>query len=182
MITGIYFLSSKDFSLKESIEGKLLSLDNDIKGIQLVLFYSNTCEFCDNVMKEFKKLPEKVMGCSFSMINVNHNNDVVQLSKQTVSPLTYVPELILFIDNLPYIKYEGDPTIDEIQKFIRSVSNTIEKNSFVQTNTNNKVDDILAPALETSSISNNLLLELDQPVSKKSKKVCYLQDDTFICT
>ena len=118
MITGIYFLSSKDFSLKESIEGKLLSLDNDIKGIQLVLFYSNTCEFCDNVMKEFKKLPEKVMGCSFSMINVNHNNDVVQLSKQTVSPLTYVPELILFIDNLPYIKYEGDPTIDEIQKFL----------------------------------------------------------------
>jgi len=179
MIKGIYFLSQKDFNIKESVEGKLLSLENGNKGVNLVLFYSNECKYCDEVISEFKKLPNHIFGCVFSIINVNQNKEVVSLSKETLSPITYVPELILFIDNLPYLKYEGKVEIEEIQNFLREVSATLEKNSFMKTSSPTKP--ILDDEKENPTQSNFLEI-LDQPFSKKSKKVCYLEDDKIICT
>lgn len=182
MIRGIYFLSKNNFHVKESLDGKILALDNDMKGINLVLFYSNECEHCNKVISEFKKLPEYIFGCNFSMINVNQNTEVVKLSKQTISPLSYVPELILFIDNIPYMKYEGEVTIPELQKFIKETSANIEKNSFLSENPSQQ------PTINTSTTENqvnnlntNLLTDTELPFKKKCKKVCYLRDDSFIC-
>lgn len=170
MMTGIYFLSTKDFNVKDSIDGKLLSLDADIKGINLVLFYSNECKYCDEVHNEFKKLPQHIFGCNFSMINLNQNPNVVSISKTTLTPLNYVPELILYIDNLPYTKYEGDVKVSEIQSFVREISNNLENHSFTSTN---------------SSVKEEKKIEItdeERPFSKKSKKVCYLQDGEYICS
>ena len=171
MIRGIYFLSKNNFHVKESLDGKILALDNDMKGINLVLFYSNECEHCNKVISEFKKLPEYIFGCNFSMINVNQNTEVVKLSKQTISPLSYVPELILFIDNIPYMKYEGEVTIPELQKFIKETSANIEKNSFLSENPSQQ------PTINTSTTENqvnnlntNLLTDTELPFKKKMQK------------
>ena len=183
MIRGIYFLSKNNFHLKESVDGKILALDNDMKGINLVLFYSNECEHCSKVISEFKKLPEHIFNCNFSMINVNQNTEVVKLSKQTISPLTYVPELILFIDNIPYMKYEGEVNIPDLQKFIKDTTSNLEKNSFLSENYNQAKDEDIIPS-ESQYSTNNLLSKessIDNPFTKKSKKVCYLQDDNYIC-
>lgn len=186
MIRGIYFLSKNNFHVKESVDGKLLALDNDMKGINLVLFYSNECEHCNKVISEFKKLPEHIFGCNFSMINVNQNTEIVKLSKETISPLSYVPELILFIDNIPYMKYEGEVTIQDLQKFIKDTSANLEKNSFLSDPTpttavekTNEVVEMDYNSIDYNFHSKDLLT--DKPFQKKCKKVCYLEDDTFIC-
>lgn len=180
MVVGIYFLSGKDFHVRQNIDGKLLSLEADIKGINLVLFYSNECSYCDEVMLEFKKLPEHIFGCSFSMINLNQNKDVVHMSKETLTPLTYVPEMILYLDNLPYTKYEGKASLEEIQQFIRDVSNNLQNNTFTTTTPSVKHEE---PMISTTTTKSPYVIEnTDLPVSKKTKKVCYLEDDgNLVC-
>lgn len=164
MINGIYFLSSKDFDVQDSIDGKLLSLNADIKGLNLVLFYSNECKYCDEVITEFKKLPHHIFGCSFSMINLNQNPNVTSLSRDTITKLTYVPELILFLDNLPYSKFEGEAKLEEIQTFIREVSKNLENHSFTRN-------------VESNLIKEEVQIKDELPHCKKSKKVCYIQEN-----
>ena len=46
-------------------------------------------------------------GCQFGMINVNKNKNIIRLSKQTISQITFVPYIILFINGKPFMRYDG---------------------------------------------------------------------------
>lgn len=200
MVQGIYFLSSKDFSIKEvDSEKKLLYLTYKTKlAMNLVLFYSNTCEHCEDILTYFKILPKNIIGCNFSIINVLQNPEVVELSKKTISPISYVPDIYLYINSLPYLKYEGEVTLEAITDFILEVSQNI-KNSFssiseTETNKNdvNKNDNEFSLNNNNDKkIENNVnsdgkhFLLLDDGTSKikkKNNKVCYLKGNQFICT
>jgi hypothetical protein len=39
-------------------------------------------------MTEFKQLPQSIMGCRFVMLNINQNPEIVEKSKQTISPIS----------------------------------------------------------------------------------------------
>ena len=43
-----------------------------------------------------KQLPGTVTGCQFGMINVSKNKKTIRMSKNTITPLTYVPYIILY--------------------------------------------------------------------------------------
>ena len=176
MVNGIYFLSKEDFTTHETIDGELLALTSDIKGMNLVLFYSNECKYCDDVITEFKKLPHHIFGCNFSMINLKPNPEVTHLSKNTITKLTYVPELILFYNNLPFSKYEGEANVEDVKAFLKEVSSTMDNHSF--TKKIEPIDDDVV-VKQTQPPTN---IVVDQPFSKKNKNVCYLKDGEYICS
>jgi hypothetical protein len=67
------------------------------------------------------------------MINVNklENRRVVQLSNQTIVPITYVPDIILYVDGIPYMRYDGTHDIQSIKTFIVDIYQRLQKTAFL---------------------------------------------------
>lgn len=133
-MSGILFLGNDDFQVRQGDQGMLLTLTYDSKGLTLVLFYSKECPYCDSLINKFKQLPNFVNGCQFAMVNVNRNMSVVERSKNTVAPITYVPDVILYVNGMPYIRYDGPHDINHIKEFIVSIYQKIQKTSFTENN------------------------------------------------
>lgn len=128
-MSGILFLGSDDFCVRAGENGNMLCLSG-WKGLTLIMFYSKECKFCDNLILKFKQLPTIVNGCKFGMVCVNRNMDVVEKSKNTISPIEYVPDVILFVDGIPYIRYDGPHEIGDIKNFIFTVYERLRKTCF----------------------------------------------------
>jgi thioredoxin-like negative regulator of GroEL len=131
-MNGLLFLCSEDFYVNEQQNEKLLNCQVN-QGLLLVLFYSTQCEHCQKAIPVFRQLPQMIHGCSFGMINVSTNAKVVHLSRTTISPIQYVPLVVLYVNGEPYYKYKGTISLPEIQKFIVQMSQMLEsKQQFVQ--------------------------------------------------
>jgi hypothetical protein len=51
-------------------------------------------------------------------------------SKNTIAPIEYVPDVILYVDGVPYIRYDGPHEIDNIKSFIFNVYEKLQKTCF----------------------------------------------------
>ncbi|NDE17300.1 thioredoxin, partial [bacterium] len=125
---SILFLTSEDFQLRTGDRGAMLCLKNshEYPGLALVLYYSNDCPYCGPVIAKFKELPSRVTGCTFAMCNVSHAMDVVETSKNTISPIRYVPDLVLFVNGAPFMRYDGQQEVAAIQNFLHDVYNKLQ--------------------------------------------------------
>jgi hypothetical protein len=124
-MNGLLYLTSEDFTLTTQKDKKLMA--HSIKGYSLILFYSNGCQYCPESVDLFKRLPGAVSGCQFGILNVDNNKDFIQKSKDTISQITYVPYILLYIDGIPFMKYNGPPEITEISTFVLDVHKTLQQ-------------------------------------------------------
>lgn len=130
-MNGLLFLSSEDFFISDVQNEKLLSTHLK-QNLLLVLFYSTQCSHCQKALPVFRQLPQVIHGCSFGMINVSTNARVVHMSRATISPIQYVPLVILYVNGEPFYKYKGALTLPDIQKFVVQMSQMLEsKQQFV---------------------------------------------------
>lgn len=127
---SLLFLSSDDFNVSHR-DGENI-LYHEIRGLSLVLFYSNQCRFCQQSLPVFKRLPDIVNGCQFGMINVSMNKSVLMKSMDTITPIKYVPLIILYINGRPYMRYDGPHTENDLRQFILEVSNSIQEIGFTK--------------------------------------------------
>lgn len=130
-MSGILFLGNDDFQIRQGDQGLLLSLTYDSNGLTLVLFYSKECPYCDSLINKFKQLPSLMNGCQFAMVNVNRNMSVVERSKNTIAPISYVPDVLLYVNGMPYIRYDGPHDINHIKDFIVSIYQKVQKTAFM---------------------------------------------------
>ena len=130
-MSGIHFLGNDDFIVQSGDKGQVLSLVYESKGLNLVLFYSTECPYCEALINKFKQLPTHVNGCQFAMVNVSRNMGVVERSKNTIAPITYVPDLILYVNGSPYVRYDGPHDIQHISDFIIDVNMKVKKTAFM---------------------------------------------------
>lgn len=122
-MSGILYLTSDDFILKSGEKGNLLCTTHTLKGLCIILFYSNDCQHSFNLLTKYKQLPKLINGCQFALININKpsNFSVVKLSQNTISPITFVPDIILYVDGIPFIRYDGPHEIAPIKQFILDI-------------------------------------------------------------
>ena len=125
MSNGLFSLSESDFSFVEGPKGKTLQVS--IKGYSLVLYYSTSCEWCQSLIPQFKKLPGSVGGCTFAMVNISQNKGLVEKSKMTRSPIKYVPLIILHINGEPFMRYDGPPKFEEIKRFVIEIAQKVSQ-------------------------------------------------------
>ena len=202
MIKGIYYLNEDDFCLKNTPNSnsndKLLSIAEDPQlsqirqGLTLVLFYSNQCEYCDKSLLVYKQLPQSLLGCNFSMINLNNNSKVIQMSKETINPITYVPEIILYYNSYPYLQYDGEHNVQDIKKFIIDISASLEESlTFVKQQQTQQQHQQQHPQQQQQQHQQhpqqqqnqqNRSIEVIKPYKKQTKKgLCYVKGDKIVC-
>lgn len=129
---SLYFLKDEDFGFEKG-PGEKKILVNGISGLSLVLFYSPKSKFCKEIIPIFKELPDAVSGCRIAVFNIDLNREMILASKETTTPILYVPYIMLYLDGKPYICYKNSIDIQTISSFILSVSrNMNHKQKFVR--------------------------------------------------
>lgn len=130
-MSALLFLTSDDFNIQKGNKGNVLC--HTIPGFSLILFYSTQCAHCQKLIPNFKKLPGTVGGCQFGMINVSTNKKCIMMAKETITPITYVPYIILYHNFRPWIRYNGPNDVNEIRRFIIEVANKMQtKQKFIE--------------------------------------------------
>ena len=122
---SLLFLNSNDFYNAEGTKGSLLCVK--IPQISLVFFYSNQCNHCKNLMPIFKNIPNKFTGCQFGIINIIQNKEVLYMSQGTITPIKYVPYIVLYVNNRPYMKYNGKHNEESILQFIIDMTTKLNR-------------------------------------------------------
>lgn len=121
MSSSLLYLTPKDFVIKQSEKG--YSLTHRINGVSMVLFYSKTCHFCDNLIPMYKTLPGKVQGIHFAMANVSADEKRLEkMAEATVTPIRYVPYIVFYINGEYYMEYRGPKTVDSLARAAYEIS------------------------------------------------------------
>lgn len=131
-MSGLLFLTASDFSIQRGSKGNIMC--NEIKGFSLILFYSTHCTYCQTLIPIFKRLPGTIEGCQFGMINVSTNKHCVQMSKNTIAPISYVPYIVLYVNGRPFMVYKGPYDTNEISRFIIAMAKNLQKKRQFVTN------------------------------------------------
>ena len=124
-MSGLLFLSSEDFNVQQGNKGNILC--HNIPGFSLILFYSTHCVHCKDLIPIFKSLPGTIGGCQFGMINISNNRKCVEMSKRCITPIKYVPYIVLFINGNPLMEYKGPSQAQTLRKFVMDVANNIQQ-------------------------------------------------------
>ena len=119
--SGLHFLSSDDFNTVEGPNGSPIMVQ-PIRGLSMVMFYSNSCTHCQTLMPLFKKLPEVVKGASFALANVSTHKAIVAKSRGTNTQIDYVPMVIFYVDGAPFAQYTGNHNMNELIGFIKEMA------------------------------------------------------------
>lgn len=131
----IKFLSSDNFNTSKSDNGDVLTVN--MNGFALILFYSQQCPNSRELLPIFKRLPSSLGLCQFGMINISKHRSVIEMSKNTILPLSYVPFLVLYINGYPYQAYTGPRTDEHIKNFVIESANAIQTKQQFTSKSNN---------------------------------------------
>lgn len=124
MSTAPLFLDTNDFQLTqlENQGQKKIILTTQIPGLSLLLFYSPRCKFSNQILPVFKKLPSTITNCQFGLINVSNNRNLIQMSNQSITPIQYVPYIILYLHGQPYMIYNGPHNEQDLRNFVIEIA------------------------------------------------------------
>lgn len=132
-MSGLLFLTSKDFFIGKGVQGKILC--HNIPSFSLILFYSTRCGHCNTLLPIFKRLPGTINNCQFGIINVSskEGRPVLELSKETISAIEFVPFIILYVNGRPFLRFNGPRDENIIRQFVVETAKKIqERQPFTQ--------------------------------------------------
>lgn len=128
-MSSLLFLGDDDFFLTTGKTGNNI-LCTRVNRPVLVLFYSRQCIFCKKLIPIFKKLPQELGHTMFAMVNVGQVKQTIQKSTSTKTSIEFVPYVIYYINNKPYLRYKGPPEMNSIRTFCEEVNSTIKSKNF----------------------------------------------------
>lgn len=128
-VSPLYLATNDFYILNPENPGGQVKLCTRLRGLSFVYFYSNDCAYCDIFKPIFEELPKEIGGCHFAMINVSDCKQIVKASTNTTTPIKYVPYLILYINNTPFMRYDGERELTSIKKFIFDVAESLQSNN-----------------------------------------------------
>lgn len=121
---SLLFLSDQDFFIGKGTKGPILC--TNIPGYSLLLFYSDKCPHCKDLLPVFNRLPGTIQGCQFGKLHVDINKQCIRASKNTIAPITYVPTIILYVAGRPFMVYRGPPDGENLRRFVVEVAQKLQ--------------------------------------------------------
>lgn len=127
---SIIYLTTDDFYIpKNENPSDHVKLCIKMRGLSFIYFSSNNCKFCDEFLPVFKSLPKVIGGCHFGTINVSNNMNIVKASMKSTTPIKYVPYCIMYIDGVPFMRYDGTRNIEQIKTFVFEIAGRLQRKS-----------------------------------------------------
>ena len=174
----ILHLNSKHFDITESKNNnKILSCT--LPGLVFVFFYVDyvdpnrmkKCDNCELLKPEFERLSKKLEKSyfTFAAVNLNTHADIAKKSMQTKIKINYVPYLILFVDGVPYLRYDSTGASDQMEYFLSIALKECMQKGYKPTVSSgaSTVTADETPAYKSGGIPYNILCD-------KNTGLCYL--------
>lgn len=125
---SIVYLTSEDFYIpKKENPSDHVKLCIKLRGLSFIYFSSDNCKHCEDFLPVFRKLPTIIGGCHFGTINVSKNMNVVKASSKSTTPIKYVPYCIMYIDGVPFMRYDGNRDIRQIKTFVFEIAGRLQR-------------------------------------------------------
>ena len=137
-----------DCNIEQGNKGPILC--NNIKGLSLVLYWSPGCKICKILEPQYRKLPQVINGCKICSMNINENQQIIKLSKETIAPIDFVPYIVFYVNGRPFLQYDDKADLNKIINFINYSMKLVEsKKSFIDKGAkidyDNKTDNPIPP-------------------------------------
>lgn len=129
----LHYLSDDAFYLND--QRKLCA---KVPGLSLIMFHSDNCGHCSDALPVLKAVSDAIPWCKFLLHNVR-SRYVVNLSRQTGAPINYTPYILIYFDGIPYYRWDGPRTFNDIKQFVIDMSKNLgmkQNFSSVQVNQN----------------------------------------------
>lgn len=120
---SIKFLSYADFV---TIGTRQKTLGIKLQGNVFIFFKMKGCGSCaefEPIFAQLSKMENRVL-CAILDITDAQNREVVKWSRETSTPISAVPVLILYVNGRPHAKFLGTRSIPSIQSFITKALQT----------------------------------------------------------
>jgi hypothetical protein len=126
---NLIYLGTNDFYVGEGSKGKMLC--NNLKDLTFVFFHTDPdrCEHCEELIPIFRRLPQFISSCKFALVNLNKNQEIIKMSYSSITPLKHVPYLMLYVNGKPFLRYDGERTLQDLVDFINEVLFRIKSKS-----------------------------------------------------
>ncbi len=172
-------LKTEDFYIDTGKKGKVLCTTQ--KDIIFVFFHldGKQCENCEAMLPEFMKLPNLVPQVKYALVDLSKNPEIAKKTTQTIAPIKYVPYLIVFVNNRPFLRYDGGKSSTEMAQFLRELLANIPKDYLQRIASNNNTVSSGAkfesevPVYPAGGIPYNVVCD-------KNTGVCYLSFDELM--
>ena len=125
-MNNFLYLNENDFFIGKGVRGPIACCN--VPGIVFVMFMAdpNVCKYCELAKPEFMQLPKIIQGAKFAACNLSRCKNLMEHSKQTTTPLTSVPGFILFVNNKPWIQYDGPRTARDFAQFLKDAIHKLQ--------------------------------------------------------
>jgi len=171
--SGIIELHAESFKKMKGNRGFVLGIPN-AQNLTLVMFYSIQCTYCDLAMPELEKLSRFILDnnlpINIAVCDIMKNKKVIQESADTVDPIKFVPYMPIYLDEKPYLRYNGKKTAEEMLNYLIEVLKRVDtRQKFVQRQ--QVKEEERTQTSQAEGVPYNVVCEGD---------VCYLtQDELF---
>lgn len=122
-------LNHNSFKKMKGNRGYVLGIPN-ATNLTLLMFYSDRCEYCEQAMPELVKLNNVLQNnklpIQVAICNVGENPQIIQESQQTVDPIKYVPYMIIYQRDRPYLRYNGKKIAQEMFSYLMEVLKRVD--------------------------------------------------------
>lgn len=116
-------LSTNSFIIQQSAKGPAYC--SRIHGMSITFFYSTKCPHCKRFMPVFQSLAQHVRGLQFTVLDIGRNKGVLQHSKATITPITHVPFIVIYINGVPFEIYNGPNTFEHLYRYLTQLVNHV---------------------------------------------------------
>ena len=172
--TPILLYTQQDFELRIIQNDTVLCIKNPKTTFSLVFFYGPDCQHCNTMRPVFLRNSGVVEDCSFVMVNLKNNPNLVHISKQTKTPINYVPYILLYHQDVPLLEYNGQDYSDEQLRFFLS-------NALAAFSGERQRKTVKPPEPKTVNCDSGICYALFQDYTDSSNnsalQVCYLSFD-----
>ena len=135
--SGIVELSAESFKKMKGNRGYVLGIQGK-QELTLVMFYSINCVYCDQAMPELIKLStfinENQLPICIAICDILKHKKIIHESNDTVDPIKFVPYMPIYLNEKPYLRYNGKKTAEDMLNYLIEVLKRIDhtKQKFVQ--------------------------------------------------
>lgn len=169
-------LTDRHFLVKKGSKGNNV-LYFSLNEISLVIFISQ--EYQNFTANLLNKLSARIKGCNFYMVDVYKYPRIIDISKNTIMPITELPYIILYVNGYPFIKYREklDNTFHpKLENFLTKVLKYINENE-------HKLKDMQSRPTPYNVTCNDVMCyatseelrngQIDEAAPSTSQYVCY---------
>ena len=174
-MSSLFYLTFDNFIIKTINNNKVLC--NNLNNFSLILFYSENCKFCKDLIRIFPKLSKEYTfiptKCTFGMVNFSNskNKKLYYMSKDTYNPINEVPTIIFYVNGLPYdycdIEDNNEWSLQFISNYLTKLINNYNESAAKQQQMNKHEQQQEQP--QSPFVGKSL------KGNKHRKNVCYLK-------